>query len=72
MKLVKRSLLLVVFLVGCHTCPVAPTPIQRQANAVRPEDMTDRILPDPRFPPWLKRSYAEWIRYAYDCEPPGY
>jgi len=30
--------------------------------------MTDRILPDERFPPWLKENYSQWIRYAYDIE----
>ena len=63
---------LLIFLAGCHTCPVAPTPMQRRLKQTkkRPQDMTDRVLPDDKLPEWLKRNYAEWIRYAYDLEEP--
>ena len=32
--------------------------------------MTDRILPNKKYPDWLKKNYAKWIRYAYDLEEP--
>jgi len=32
--------------------------------------MTDRILGSDKYADWLKRNYAEWIRYAYDLEVP--
>ena len=36
----------------------------------RPQDMTDRVLSNDKYPEWLKRNYAMWIRYAYDLEEP--
>lgn len=72
-SLLMRRLMTVVLLLiatGCHTCPVAPTPRQRAdaQSRHRPQDMTDRVLGDKRYPEWLKKNYAEWIRYAYDLE----
>lgn len=69
MRLLSVTLLL---LMGCHTCPQAATPLQRRIAQTkdRPQDMTDRVLPDKKYPAWLKRNYAEWIRYAYDLEEP--
>lgn len=66
----RHLLVLLVLMTGCHTCPKAPTPLQRHLRQAseRPQDMTDRLLGDKRFPDWLKRNYAEWIRYAYDIE----
>ena len=60
--------ILLGFLAGCHVCPPPPPPLQRRKITERPQDMTDRILPDGRIPEWFKRNYAEWIRYGYDLE----
>lgn len=59
---------------GCCTHAPAPTPMQRRAEHARkrPQDMCDRILSDKRYPDWLKKNYAEWIRYAYDLEADPY
>lgn len=65
-------MLVIILLAGCHTCPKAPTPMQRRTAQIkkRPQDMTDRILMGDKYPDWLKRNYAEWIRYSYDLEEP--
>jgi len=67
----RLSIMLLLVLSGCHTCPTttAPPP-QRDAGQARhrPQDMTDRILGSDKYADWLKRNYAEWIRYAYDQE----
>jgi len=58
---------------GCFSPPVADTPRQKRISQTkkRPQDMSDRILGDKKYPDWLKRNYAEWIRYAYDTEEPS-
>ena len=80
----RLSILLLLVMVGCHTRPTAPALPRCAVNTgqlpprcavktgKRPQDMTDRILGSDKYPDWLKRNYAEWIRYAYDREvPPG-
>lgn len=64
---------IVLYLTGCHSCPPVETPRQLRhcQTANRPQDMTDRILGDKKYPKWMKRNYAEWIRYAYDLEEPS-
>jgi len=66
----ERALILLVFLAGCCTPSPRPTPLQRQFNydKRRPQDMTDRVLGDERYPSWFKQNYTQWIRYAYDLE----
>ena len=67
------SIMILLIFVGCHTCPIATTPRQKRLSQTRkrPQDMTDRILPDKKYPDWLKKNYAQWIRYAYDLEEPS-
>ena len=66
----KRALIILVFLAGCCTPEPRSTPMQRQFDHAkkRPQDMTDRVLGDKRFPPWLRRNFSMWIRHAYDLE----
>jgi hypothetical protein len=63
-------LALVLMCAGCASQPTSRpvAPHEFKVSPKRPQDMTDRILMDTRFPDWLKRNYAEWIRYGYDRE----
>jgi hypothetical protein len=65
---------IIICTAGCFSpTPPAETPRQKRISQTRkrPEDLTGRILMDKEYPDWLKRNYAEWIRYAYDLEEPS-
>lgn len=66
----RRFLSLLLLLTACCSHEPLPSPGQWRAkhNRKRPQDMSGRVLADKRFPSWLKKNYAEWIRYGYDLE----
>ena len=63
-------LVLAILCAGCHSCAVAPTPLQRRLKLgkKRPKDRINDIIKIKTMPPWVIKNVAEWINYAYDLE----